>query len=34
VVLGRGALARECAAEEGPQEGIQHGRHSTGVDGA
>lgn len=28
VVLRGRALARECTAEEGAQEGIQHGRHS------
>ena len=31
VVLGWLALAGECTAEEGAQEGVQHGRHSIDI---
>lgn len=33
VVLDWRALAGESATEEGPQEGIENGRHSIGMDG-
>jgi hypothetical protein len=34
VVLRGRALAGECTAEEGAQEGVQHGRHSIDINDA